>query len=116
MWNYFSCSTGAGMQGSMKIIGALRLDSVAQGRSDADARALALLRAELVEVAWASARDVRATYPGARIDGVNVEIMVGPACYVRCVVNYQAGVVLIDGVDSVPKSSQRPARGRGAGT
>lgn len=115
MWNYFSCSTDTGMQGSMKIIGALKLDSVADGRSDVDARALALLRAELAEVVWASAVDVRATYPGARIDGVKIEIKIGPACCVRLIVNYRARVVLIDGVDSLPRTSQRPARGRGAG-
>jgi len=114
MWNHFSCATAAGMQRYMKIMGTLRLASAAGERStDGTARALGALCAELIDASWKSVEDVRAAYPNALVDGANVTIVVGPQCIVRLVVNYSTSIILIVGVDSVARTEQRSARGRG---
>jgi hypothetical protein len=98
----------------MKIMGALRLISAGEGPdADADMRALVALRAELQAADWKSADDLRLDYPQARINSAGVVIMVTPRCSARLLVNYRAGVILIEGVDSV--ANARPGRARGKG-
>ncbi|KRB42050.1 hypothetical protein [Phenylobacterium sp. Root700] len=98
----------------MKIMGALRLISVGVGPdADAEMRALVALRAELEAADWRAAEDVRLDYPRARITAAGVVIDVTLDCSARLLVNYRAGVILIEGVDSAANARTGRTRGKG---
>ncbi|MDH7972517.1 hypothetical protein QH494_10015 [Sphingomonas sp. AR_OL41] len=89
----------------MKLMGTPKLRNLATSGTDEMSGAVAALCAELVAIDWKSPGDVVRQYPRAHVDGVSVRIQIGDAHCVDLIVNYRAGIILIEQAGAAGEST-----------
>ncbi len=80
----------------MKLMGTSKLGDLAKNGTDGISGAVAALCAELATTIWATPADVISFFPLAVVDSAFVRVPLGESYCVDLVVNYHAGMILID--------------------
>jgi hypothetical protein len=91
------------MRFSMKLMGVAKLLELIQDCDGPRAGAVAALSAELKSADWSDRSDAANDYPSAIIHGRRLQIAIDDRHCVVVVVNYEAGVILIEFAGPVEK-------------